>query len=254
VVSLEGLSLRAESASDADHIGPDDSDRRRWHPFSFPEYQTEAFVHLQERINNLMAATVIGNGIEQDLLRARVITVGTALTATGGTSAPPLVILETRRSAFFKRFRDQRPNVCSHYGHDPMDVPLNEVAAWRLAFAMGDPWRQLLPTAVFRKINEAGGALINDRKAKADLRVFSEADSQVSAAGFWDALIGQQDRNQQNFRYDRPTRTLGLIDHGFSFARSGDVCTSTIFLTSRYATSHEITDEEYAALEAIPLT
>lgn len=130
-------------------------------------------------------------------------------------------------------------------------MPLNEVAAWRLAFAMGDPWRQLVSTAVFRKINEAGGALINDRKAKADLRVFAEAGHQVLAAAFWDALIGQQDRNQQNFRYDRSTRTLALIDHGFTFARPGDVCTSTLFLTSRFPTSPGITAEEQAALEAL---
>jgi hypothetical protein len=208
-------------------------------------------MEIQERINNLMAATVVGTAVEQDLLRAGVITMGTALTATGGTSAPPLVILDTRRTAFFKRFRDQRPNICAQYGHAPFDVPLNEVAAWRLAFAMGDPWRQLVPTAVFRKINDAGGALINDRKAKADLRVFMEARGQAAAAGFWDALIGQQDRNTQNFRYDRSTRTLALIDHGFSFARPGDLCNSTIFAHARHQSSPDLSQEERAALTAL---
>lgn len=203
---------------------------------------------LQERINNLMAATAIGTAIEQDLLRAGVITMGAALTATGGTSAPPLVILDTRRTAFFKRFQDQRPNVCSHYGHQSFDVPLNEVAAWRLAFAMGDPWRQLLPTAVFRKINNAGGALINDRKAKADSQVFRDATGQVAAAAFWDALVGQQDRNQQNFRYDRLTRTLALIDHGFVFARPGDICTSALFLGARLPSDQALTDVEQSVL------
>jgi hypothetical protein len=206
---------------------------------------------LQERINNLMAATAVGTAVEQDLLRAGVITMGTAITATGGTSAPPLVILDTRRTAFFKRFRDQRPNICARYGHDPFDVPLNEVAAWRLAFAMGDPWRQLVPTAVFRKINDAGGALINDRKAKADLRVFAEAGGQAAAAGFWDSLIGQQDRNTQNFRYDRSTRTLAVIDHGFSFARPGDLCNSAIFAHARHQSSPAISPDERAALEAL---
>lgn len=206
---------------------------------------------IQERINNLMAATVVGTAVEQDLLRAGVITMGTALTATGGTSAPPLVILDTRRTAFFKRFRDQRPNICAQYGHAPYDVPLNEVAAWRLAFAMGDPWRQLVPTAVFRKINDAGGALINDRKAKADLRVFTEAGGQVAAAGFWDSLIGQQDRNTQNFRFDRSTRTLALIDHGFSFARPGDICNSTIFAAARHQSLPDLSPEERAALASL---
>lgn len=198
-----------------------------------------------------MAATAVGNAIEQDLLRAEVITMGTALTASGGTSAPSLVVLDTRRTAFFKRFRDQRPNICAHYGHDPLDVPLNEVAAWRLAFAMGDPWRQLVPTAVFRKINGAGGALINDRKAKADLQVFSEAGQQVLSAAFWDALIGQQDRNQQNFRYERSTRSLALIDHGFAFGRPGDICTSTLFLAARFPQAPLLRAEERGALEAL---
>ncbi|HEX3722789.1 MAG TPA: hypothetical protein VHV31_08355, partial [Nitrolancea sp.] len=206
---------------------------------------------LQERISNLMAATAVGTAVEQDLLRAGIITMGAALTATGGTSAPPLVILDTRRTAFFKRFRDQRPNICARYGHAPFDVPLNEVAAWRLAFAMGDPWRQLVPTAVFRKINDAGGALINDRKAKADLSVFAEAGGQAGAAGFWDSLLGQQDRNTQNFRYDRATRTLALIDHGFSFARSGDLCNSTIFAHARHQSSPVLSAGERAALEKL---
>ena len=199
-----------------------------------------------------MAATAVGNAIEQELLRAGVVTMGTVLTATGGTSAPPLVILDTGRSAFFKRFRDQRPNICARYNHHPFDVPLNEVAAWRLAFAMGNPWRQLVPTAVFRKINDEGGALINDRKAKADMAAFSEALSQVAAAAFWDALIGQQDRNTQNFRYEPSSRSLAVIDHGFAFARPGDAMGSSVFLMARYmAGAVDIVPAEAGALEAL---
>ena len=95
-------------------------------------------MEIQERINNLMAATVVGTAVEQDLLRAGIITMGTALTATGGTSAPPLVILDTRRTAFFKRFRDQRPNICARYGHAPYDVPLNDsqLGAWPSRWAI----------------------------------------------------------------------------------------------------------------------
>ena len=104
---------------------------------------------------------------------------------------------------------------------------------------------------MFRKINDAGGALINDRKAKADLRVFMEAGGQAAAAGFWDSLIGQQDRNTQNFRYDRSTRTLALIDHGFSFARPGDICNSTIFAHARDQSSPGLSQEERAALGAL---
>ncbi len=156
-----------------------------------------------------------------------------AITGTAGTSQPLLVILETRRSAFFKRFCDQPPNLCRQYGHDRMDPPLNEVAAWRLAYALGDPWRQLLPTAVLRSIDGHGGALINDKHACVDTRVFQEAEGQVKAAGFWDALIGQQDRNARNYRYDHSRRRLGLIDHGFAFARPGDPLNGSMFHAAR---------------------
>ncbi len=37
------------------------------------------------------------------------------------------------------------------------------------------------------------------------------------AAGFFDALIGNQDRRVGQFRYDEANRALGLIDHRFSF-------------------------------------
>jgi hypothetical protein len=105
---------------------------------------------IDDRIANLNAATAHGTTIEEELLRVDVIAMGAALTTSPGSSGPLLVALETRRSAFFKRFCDQNRNLCTRFGQHPFDVPLNEVVAWRLAAAMGNPWRQLLPTAVLR--------------------------------------------------------------------------------------------------------
>jgi hypothetical protein len=99
---------------------------------------------------------------------------------------------------------------------------------------MGDPWRQLLPTAVLRVIDHNGGALINDKLGRVDSAVFTEAAGQVAGAAFWDALIGNQDRNMRNFRYDSMHKRLGLIDHGFVFARPADpINRSSYFLAER---------------------
>jgi hypothetical protein len=206
---------------------------------------------IDTRIANLVAATVTGTPIEQELLRAPVIALASPITKSTGTSAPPLVILETRRSCFFKRFRDQVPRICANYRHHPYDVPLNEVATWRLAWAMGNPWRQLLPTSVFRKIEEAGGALINAKHGIIDYDVFAQAPAQVAAAAFFDALVGNQDRNAGNFRYDAATKRLGLIDHGFVFARPGDPINNGSFFAAhrRHQNQLGLTQRELEALE-----
>jgi hypothetical protein len=94
---------------------------------------------VDERISNLVAASAAsGTAIEQELY-GEVIEIAPVITSSTGTSHPLLAILETRQSAFFKRFCDQNANLCRQYGHDRMDPPLNEVAAWRLAYALGDP-------------------------------------------------------------------------------------------------------------------
>lgn len=199
-----------------------------------------------------MAATAHGTAVEQDLLRTPVIAVGHHLTQHPGSSAPPVVVLETRRTAFFKRFRDQSPTICAHYQHDPYDVPLNEVVAWRLAEALGGVWRQLVPTSVLRKIEGHGGALMNHRLGTVDHAVFTDAPAQAGAAGFWDALVGNQDRNAGNYRYDASNRRLGVIDHGFCFARPGDPMNSALFLAARRRQNqHPITSAERSVLEAL---
>lgn len=190
-------------------------------------------MNIDERIANLTSATAHGTPIEQELLRSGIIAMGAAITGSAGTSAPPLVVLDTRRRAFFKRFCDQKANLCRQYGHDRVEAPVNEVIAWRLAFAMGDPWRQMLATAVLRKINDLGGALINEKPGKVNDAALANVMNQVVAAGFWDALIGNQDRNMRNYRYDADSNSLGLIDHAFAFARPGDLFNSSAFLAGR---------------------
>ena len=207
---------------------------------------------IDSRIANLVAATATGVAIEQELLHSRVLAIAPVLTQTPGSTGPLLVVLETRRSAFFKRYRDQGARACAHYGHDRLSVPLNEVIAWRLACAMGAPWSQLVPASVLRIIDNAGGALTNDRKGKADLAALDEASAQVKAAGFWDALVGNQDRHLNNFRYLAERRSLGLIDHGYAFARPGDILNASFFSAHRRSKNeHNLLLEERTALQKL---
>lgn len=211
-------------------------------------------MNIDERIANLVGATARSTPIEQELLREPIIAMAPIMTLNPGTTTPLVVILETRRTAYFKRFRDQNANLCNQYGHERIEVPLNEVTAWRLAFAMGDPWRQLLPTAVIRKIEGNGGALINEKAGKPDLDAFADATGQVMAAAFFDALTGNQDRNLLNFRYDATSKRLGLIDHGFTFARPHDFVNGSAFVVARKLAGPPvalIADRERRALQAL---
>ncbi len=111
---------------------------------------------------------------------------------------------------------------------------MHEVVAWRLAYSLGYRWEMMVPTAVFRGFDQVGGGvLINWRDGGPDLAVLADAGSQVQAAAFWDALIGQQDRHARNFRYDASQRRLALIDSGFALARPGDLYNASIFLQER---------------------
>jgi hypothetical protein len=118
---------------------------------------------------------------------------------------------------------------------------------------MGDPWRRLVPASVLRKINGLGGALSNEMPGQARAgSALACGPGDVDAAAFWDALIGQQDRNLGNFRHDASTGHLGLIDHAFSFARPGDPLNSAVYLAVRHnAARAAVTPTEHDALESL---
>jgi hypothetical protein len=208
---------------------------------------------INTRIAHLVAAAACGPPVERELHQARVIVVAPHQTQHPGTSAPSIVVLETQRVAYFKRFRDQSPKLCAAYRHDRVEVPMNEVIAWRLAHAMGSPWARLVPPSVLRKLDGAGGALTDEMRGQADTSaLLADAAAAAVGAAFWDALIGNQDRNPGNFRYDAATGRLGLIDHGFSFARPGDPINSAIFHAFRIGQGlARITSAEHAALVAL---
>ena len=174
-------------------------------------------------------------------------------TANPGGSATFLVVFDSRQEAIFKPFVGQHIGACHHYGQEPVDAVMHEVAAWRLAATMGAPWDQLVPTAVLRNIPPlGGGALINRRRGRPDPLVFDHAQAQADAAAFWDALIAQQDRHANNYRYEHETRRLALIDHAFSFAIPGKFCNGGIFTQRRRNEGREsLTHDEINALQVL---
>jgi len=192
---------------------------------------------LNERIARLQEATAHGAPTESFMLQERILEVAHNGTANAGVSSTYVVVFESRRKAIFKPFAGQNPNSCSAYQQHPYDAVTHEVAAWRLAHALGGQYEQLVPAAVLREIEGVGpGVLINFRRGKPDEAVLQEAEAQARAAALWDALIGQQDRHATNFRYEAESRRLALIDHAFSFARPGDVCNQSFFLAERRRT------------------
>jgi hypothetical protein len=189
---------------------------------------------LQQRINELQAATVDGSPLEDLLLRELILDASPNETENPGASTTYVVIFQSRRQAIFKPFSGQNPNVCANFQQDRFDAITHEVAAWRLAHALGGHWEQLVPTAVLRDLAGIGpGVLINWREGSPDMRVVTEARVQAHAAAFWDALIGQQDRHARNFRYDANARRLALIDNAFTFARPDDLNNASVFLACR---------------------
>ncbi len=208
---------------------------------------------LQARANALFKANAEGTELEQLMLRETIREQTPLTTANPGGSATFLVVFDSRQEAIFKPFIGQNIGQCRYYGQEPVGAVMHEVAAWRLAATMGDPWDQLVPTAVLRNIPPlGGGALINRRRGAPDPQVFEDAHTQADAAAFWDALIAQQDRHATNYRYEHETRRLALIDHAFSFATPGGFCNGGIFgLRRRSGGREKLSQDEVHALQVL---
>jgi hypothetical protein len=114
------------------------------------------------------------------------------------------------------------------YDHTPVSTTISECAAWQLAKQLGSPWSDLVVPTVMKfpphpetHVPTIGAASVF-RGGNVGKRGFYDAvPDQVSAAAFFDALIGQQDRNKGNVLWYEERQVIYLIDHSFSFARAG---------------------------------
>lgn len=145
---------------------------------------------------------------------------------------------------FFKPLVGVKPATARAYGQDSVvDVGIHEVAAWWLARELGPPWSELVAPAVWfdppgaADILASGPVILGMGGSAVLPEPGVGFDRLVSDAAFFDALIGAQDRHDQNLRAEQPPR-LGLIDHGYAFARPGDVHnsypTAGFFLKMRF--------------------
>jgi len=91
-------------------------------------------------------------------------------------------------------------------------------------------------------------ALRLDGAAFRGSEVTRDAREDALAAGFFDALIGNQDRHAGQFRWDEDNLALGLLDHGFSFPVEGALCRGAYFQSFRRRQDPLITDDERETL------
>jgi len=72
------------------------------------------------------------------------------------------------------------------------------------------------------------------------------------AAALFDALIFQEDRTTENY-LTNGINGLGLIDHGYAFARAGDSCNFSEFVADRHGGGRtaELTEHERSALNRL---
>lgn len=149
---------------------------------------------------------------------------------------------------FFKPlYGVNQPNARAFGQNSLIDIGIHEVAAWWLARELGPPWSELVAPAVWYEPPEAvdirfcGPVLLGKGGSALLPEPGTGFDQLISDAAFFDALIGSQDRHDQNLRAD-PTPQLGLIDHGYAFARQGDLHnsyeTAGFFLRLRFGQRH----------------
>jgi hypothetical protein len=137
---------------------------------------------------------------------------------------------------FFKPLSGIKPTTAHDYRQDSLvDIGIHEVAAWWLARDLGPPWSEIVAPAVWRdppqanSIHESGPVILGMGGSAHLPEPGVGFDRLISDAAFFDALIASQDRHDENLRA-APGPSLGLIDHGYSFARPRDY-------HNRYATA-----------------
>jgi hypothetical protein len=129
---------------------------------------------------------------------------------------------------FFKPLYGVMQSSAHAYGQwSLVDVGIHEVAAWWLARELGPPWSEMVAPAVWLDppgaldIRASGPVLLGMGGSATLPEPGSGFEQLVSDAAFFDALIGHQDRHHENLRAGL-TPSLGLIDHGYAFARPSD--------------------------------
>jgi hypothetical protein len=199
--------------------------------------------------------------VEQALLNSDVIAYETHQTDASGVNSTFYVEIDPDIVAFHKPHEGLVARIARNYDHSLDTPPICECAAWQLAKNLGEPYDRLVAVTVYRAVgppeDDAGSwaygslALRHEGAAMQGMAVQRDARDDALAAGFFDALIGNQDRHAGQFRYDAAERALGLLDHGFGFPVEGALCRGAYFQDHRRRQQPGLTDHERECLERL---
>ncbi len=154
-----------------------------------------------------------------------------APTSSPGVNATKRLALAGGATVFHKPFSGVNVVNALAFGQTDETPPLHDAVGWRLAVALGDPWQGLVAPCVLREYAGDDGALSLQASGWPGDLAPTLSPMWCSSAAFFDSLIAQQDRHADNWRWDGSRLTL--IDHGYAFARPGDILNHTDLLVAR---------------------
>lgn len=155
-----------------------------------------------------------------------------APTSSSGVNATKRLALSGGAIVSHKPFSGVHVANALAYGQTDETPPLHDAVVWRLAAALGEPCCELVSPCVLRDYaGEDGSMSLQAPGWPGDLAPTLNP-TWCSPAAFFDSLIAQQDRHAGNWRWDGSRLTL--IDHGYAFARPGDILNHTDLLAARH--------------------
>lgn len=157
-----------------------------------------------------------------------------------------------RVTGYAKPFDGCDMDTAGYYCQESEMGPVHEVAASRLAQALGPTYAQMVPITVLKDVDGRLCSVCEHVPGEMPYdggEVGGLADQ--LAAGFFDALVGQQDRHPGNLRHDPETDSIYLIDHGFAFGRKGDLLNAATVNSRRVAAHPQLLDHEREALRRL---
>jgi hypothetical protein len=171
-------------------------------------------------------------------------------TTSPGVNVTKRLLLSNGLVVFHKSFAGVHVANALAYGQTDQTPPLHDAVAWRLAVSLGVPWQGLVAPCLLRDHEGDLGALSLQASGWPGDPAPTENPTWCYPAAFFDALIAQQDRHSGNWRWDGSRLTL--IDHGFAFARPGDILNSSELVAARHRNGDAaLLPEERGALERL---
>ena len=192
----------------------------------------------QEQVDGLFAVQGFDHELEAALHEARVLSVRPFDAERVHVSKTYELVIDSGHLCIFKPADSlleaagdglyHGKQALAQYDHTPISTTISECAAWQLAKQLGAPWNELVVPTVMKfpehpetHVHMVGAASVFRGGDVARQGFYTVVSEQVSSAAFFDALIGQQDRNKGNVLWYEARQVIYLIDHSFSFARAG---------------------------------